>query len=368
MAAYSQRVKADIERWRVAGMIDDATAAVLSSDIVAHARKGISLGAIVAMLSAALFAAAVLLVIAANWEFIDRPVRVGMVFALILVAYVGGAILKLRDHLGFAEAAWFIAAMAFGGGIALIGQMYHMSGDETQAVLVWAAGTAIAATLLRSAALTSAAVLLIFAWLSVTVVDAPSRAPFPYIYLLYFAILWAIATWTGARSARQLLALSLIGYSFLLFFHLDDKAVLVGLAIVSAAVMVASVLAQPVVERFTGISYSLQFFGLLGFLSAMFFLQFDVGGMSMFIIEALVTFGGIVGALLLAGRENRALRWLAYLGFAGELAYVYAQLLGTMLGTAGFFLATAAILGVLAWVIIRVERRFSRQAPAAGAA
>lgn len=367
MASYSQRVKADIQRWQAAGLIDGATASALEADIVSHVRKGISLGAIVAMLAAALFAAAILLVIAANWAFIDRPVRVAMVFALILAGYVGGAILKLRNHSGFAEAAWFVSAAAFGGGIALIGQMYHMSGDEVQAILVWCAGTALASAMLRSATLTTAAVLLLFAWLGGTLSDMSSDAPFPYIFLLYAALMWGLSMWTGARPARQLLVLSLIGYALLFFLYTEDLAVLVGLAIVSAGVMAASVLVQPVVERLTGIAWSLQVLGFLGFLVAMFALQFSDPSIGMFILQALIIFGGIVGAVLLAARENRPLRWLAYAGFAVELGYIYARLLGSMLGTAGFFMATAAILALLAYVIIRIERRLARPALAGAA-
>ena len=51
------------------------------------------------------------------------------------------------------------------------------------------------------------------------------------------------------------------------------------------------------------------------------------------------------------------MRWLAYLGFAVEISFVYIATVGTMLGTAGFFVLAAIGLGVLAFVIIRIERR-----------
>ena len=60
---------------------------------------------------------------------------------------------------------------------------------------------------------------------------------------------------------------------------------------------------------------------------------------------------------MLAGRGSRGLRWLAYLGFAFELAIIYVVTLQSMLDTAGFFLAAAVLLGILAIVIIRVEKR-----------
>ena len=48
---------------------------------------------------------------------------------------------QLRGNGAAAEAAWLVAAAGFGGGIALIGQMYHLSGDELAAILTWCAGT-----------------------------------------------------------------------------------------------------------------------------------------------------------------------------------------------------------------------------------
>ena len=92
-----------------------------------------------------------------------------MLFVVIGVGYVGGALLKLRGHTATAEGAWLIAAAGFGGGIALIGQMYHLSGDENVAVLTWCAGTTLAApAALPSAPLTVAAASIGAAWFLIT--------------------------------------------------------------------------------------------------------------------------------------------------------------------------------------------------------
>ncbi|TGR60431.1 DUF2157 domain-containing protein, partial [Mesorhizobium sp. M2D.F.Ca.ET.223.01.1.1] len=81
-----------------------------------------------------------------------------------------------------------------------------------------------------------------------------------------------------------------------------------------------------------------------------------------FAVASIVALAGIVAAIMLAGRESRGLRWLAYAGFAFELAIIYSVTLQSMLDTAGFFLAAAVLLGILALVIIRIEKRM--KAPA----
>ena len=81
MASYATKVKRDIERWREAGMIDAATADALSLDVERNGGGSVSFGSILSMMAAALFAAAILIFIAANWEAIPRLTRVAMLFA-----------------------------------------------------------------------------------------------------------------------------------------------------------------------------------------------------------------------------------------------------------------------------------------------
>jgi uncharacterized membrane protein len=80
------------------------------------------------------------------------------------------------------------------------------------------------------------------------------------------------------------------------------------------------------------------------------------------VLSALVVFAGIAAALYAAGRDSRALRTIAYIGFGLELCFIYVVTIGTMLGTAGLFLASGVVLGVIAIVIIRVERRMRNAA------
>lgn len=124
---YADKVKREIARWAETGLIDAATAGALGLDIERQSVRRISFGSVLAMMAAALLGAAILIFIAANWEAMPRLLRVGMLFAVILGGYLGGAILKARGRAGFGEALWVVAAAAFGGAIALIGQMYHLS-------------------------------------------------------------------------------------------------------------------------------------------------------------------------------------------------------------------------------------------------
>jgi uncharacterized membrane protein len=368
MATYSVQLKKDISRWVEQGLISAATADALRRDVETNERRSLSFGSILAILAAILFGAAILLFVAANWEAIPRLTRVALLFAIILAGYVGGALLKLRRHDALAEAFWLVGAAAFGGSIALIGQMYHLSGDEAQAVLIWCLGTGVAAAALRSGPLTSAAVALAAAWLFLRGFEFWRDSPFPHLFVIVAAALWLVSYWTESKVARHMILLSLILYMALLATHHDTGAISAVLAAGSAALFGLAVFMREPVERIAGIDGRLPAHALIGFLTGMAMLQIAIiDDLGPLVLAAATTFAGAIGALALAGRDSRGLRWIAYLGFAFELCFVYVVMLGTMLGSAGFLLAAAVILGLLAFMIIRIERRMNASAEGAAA-
>lgn len=366
MASYSTRMKSDIERWRQVGLIDAPTASQLLRDVEAREVRRLSFGMVLAIMSGVLFGAAILIFVAANWESLPRLMRVMMLFAIIAAGYIGGAALKTRGHSAYAETAWLIAAAAFGGSIALIGQMYHLAGDESTALVTWCLGTVFAAALLRSGPLTVTATGIAAAWLLADGLDIWDRQGFPYFFILLAPLLWTVSLWTGSRAARHLLLLSLILYTVLL--ALPDYALYGGLliAMASAGLMALGIYQREVVERVVQLNGGFATHCLIGFLSGMALVHMELALEGTYFLAAILTFGGIAAALIFAGRESRSLRWIAYTGFSLELAFVYVVMMGTMLGTAGLFFASGLMLGVIAFLIIRIERRLMTVAPAQG--
>ena len=362
MASYSSRILKDIDRWSADGLIDQQIAHLLRRDVEANRREALSFGFILAIMAAVLFGAAILLFIAANWEVFPRLARVIMLGTLIGGGNVGGAWLKERGHRAAAEGLWLVAAAAFGASIALIGQMYHLSGDEADAVLIWCAAVAVAATGLRSAPLTIAAVALADAWLLMRGMEGWGGAGFPYLFPAIAAAFWLVSLWTECRPARHLLVLSLLAYVFLLAIRHDFLTVAALLASISAALFAASVRWPDLSERWVRLNGKLPLHSFQGFLLGMIMTQsWLAADDAPFVLVAALTLAGIAAALLLAGREDRRLRTVAYLAFGIELCFIYVVTMSTMLGTAGFFLAAGAILGLLAIFIIRMERRLKSQ-------
>lgn len=367
MASYATKVKKDIARWVESGLVDGATADALVRDVETRERSSLNFGSILAIMAALLFAAALLILVAANWEAFPRIARVCSLFAVIFAGYVGGAVVKQSGHDGFGEALWLIAAAAFGGSLALIGQMYHFSGDEASAVLTWGIGTAVAAAALRSHALTVAAVGIADAWLVMRGFEFFRREDFPHLFPVLMAVLWALSLWTRSMTARHLIVLSLIFYALMLALQYDTFGIATILTVVSAGVLAISALAPVQVDRVVQLGGRLPLHGLIGFLTGIGILQADTLDNGGFVVVSAIALAVIAAVIVFLGRESRALRWIAYLGFAFQLAIVYGVTVGSMLGTAGFFFAAAIILAGLAYAIIRIERRMRPQPIAGGA-
>jgi uncharacterized membrane protein len=358
MSRYASRVKKDIERWVADGLLDDKSGEALARDVEANDRASLSFGSILAMMAAVLLAAAILILVAANWDAFPRLLRVGALFAIIGGGYVGGAFLKVRDQPAFAEALWLIAAAAFGGALAMIGQMYHLAGDESQALVVWCLATALAAAALRSGPLTIASVVIAVAWLLLRGFAFWDDSPFPYLFIVVAAGLWVVSCWTRSEAARHLIMLAAVLYVVLLAMYQETPVMAGALAVVSAAAFALSVYRPDAVEKIMRLGGRLPVHGLVGFLSGMCIVQgylLDENGS--LVIAAAIALAGIAAAIVLAGRDSRTLRWIAYAGFGLQLCFIYVVTMGTMLGTAGLLLASGVVLGIAAFAITRIEKR-----------
>src|SRR5690606_12663797 len=126
------------------------------------------------------------------------------------------------------------------------------------------------------------------------------------------------------------------------------------MAAVAGACFAFAVLAPDASERLAVLDGLLPAHALFAFLVATTMVQLESLDTGAFVVVAGLALAAIAVALLLAGRESRGLRWIAYVGFAVEVVLVYGTMVGSMLGTAGFFLAAGLGLGALAFGIVRV--------------
>ena len=366
---YRGRIEKDFNIWVSKGMLGaDAAKAMLAEY---DSRETVfSAGRVLLVLAAVLLSAVILLLVAANWEAIPRLVRVGGIVALIWAFYLSAAACLGRGWRGLGAAFLVLGTMTFGGAIALVGQMYHLSGDAAEALLVWFAAACVAALAFRSAALSVISGFLAWAVFGQLVMDNDaSFAGNGYIYFIpgLIVLVIALVRYTNAGAARHLaylLALAWLGWLYLELPEVWLAAALFGLGLL--AFLLVSLPMSPL-HRFAQeagaapafYSFSLAILGLA-------VLHAEMDGIGQEVALGATTLGVALGGIAVAGRLNGAVRFLGYAVFAVEILYLAFETLGSILGTSGFFLISCVVVGLIAWLVIRLEKRLAASSAVEG--
>ncbi|GGA82636.1 hypothetical protein GCM10011491_07570 [Brucella endophytica] len=354
-----------IARWQEKGLIDEKTAAALLADVESQRGRGFGLGNTLAVLGALLLGAAIITLIAANWEAMPRLLRVALIFVAIWAGYLGGAWRQAKGDKMFAPALYVFGALAFGAGVALVGQMYHLAGDTPSAALIWTGGVMVSALLLRSRALAitgmAVAIFYLFSFLDNGFV--PDRN-YTWIAPLLAVCGLALAWYTKSRATAHLVALFLIAYFVIAYGNLDSHTPIWLAVVIGLCLFLIDGLRPDISARLGGVGPALGAYGLAGALLALEMVQFEdfarnTGGRVTFGIVILAI---AIGALMLSGRRNALVRWVAYVAFSLEVLYLAFMTVGTLVGTSGFFLTAGILLLLLAVFVARMERRLHKPA------
>ncbi|MBY5657243.1 DUF2157 domain-containing protein [Rhizobium leguminosarum] len=361
---YRGRLERDLSLWVGKGLLGQETAGALLAEYDSRPAS-FSLGRVLMALAAVLLAAAILLVVASNWEAIPRLVRVGGILALIWFVHIAAARMLARGATAAAGGLLVIGAMSFGGAISLVGQMYHLSGDQQTVMYLWFAIATVSAILFRSAAVTVVAGFLSWASFAVYLQDNDTHwiGLDPWMAPVMAVIVIGLVRYTGAERGRHLAYLLLIGWLAWLYTLYEEIAVALAFAIGGMVGFVVT--AAPM----TRIAYLVRSAG-----AAPAFYSFLVAALGFFLLHTeteadwrlavlgAVTLAASVLAIVLHGRDNGAVRYLAYVTFAAEMLYLASVTIGSILGTSSLFLFSGLVVALVAWLVIRLERRFSADA------
>lgn len=357
---YGQRLRREIDRWVLAGLLPAETAALLLKDIETRgSRFGVS--QVLLVLAGVFLSVALLLLIAANWEFIPRIVRLCAVIALIWVLHLGGGFLKTRGKSALAAASLLMGTAAFGGGLSLAGQMYHISGDFFSMFAVWLAATVLTAAVFRSGAVTVAAGLLAFAlcWAAADTYGEGLNAPNLLLAPALAVVIGVLAFWTGEEKASHFSFLLVTAWTCWLYSCAEGVTSASIMTVAGFAVFVVMSLRASLVGRFSLVlAGAVPFYALLVANIGLFLLHVETKGAVLAMSSAAGLAAGVV-ALALGGRENAGVRWQSYIAIASIILFLSSETIGSIIGTSGFFLVAGLVACLLAFIVLRVERRMS---------
>jgi uncharacterized membrane protein len=204
---FASQLQKELPAWVSAGLVSVEQSEALSlrygAGSGAELRRSKAAQAI-AVIGAIAAGLGVILFFAANWDAIPEPARVALLLSVLVGSYAGGwKLLERRPLVG--HALILLGAIAFGAGIFLVGQMYHVQAHDPLAFAIWSAAVAPLAWVLRSRALTTLTGLTLGGWIVYELVDALGSSAYdttffaiPVALMLYGAVLY------GAGSAIAL--------------------------------------------------------------------------------------------------------------------------------------------------------------------
>lgn len=129
---YKKRLKDDLENWVANGWVSsDGAAAILKEQDQDDGRSRLPMA--LAGIGVICMALAVLAFIAANWDAIPKTVKLIGIAILVAGSHGLAATAAARGRKGIADLATGFATLVFVGGMALVGQIFHLPAD-------WAGG------------------------------------------------------------------------------------------------------------------------------------------------------------------------------------------------------------------------------------
>ncbi len=369
---YRGRLERDLKIWTEKGLVDATTAKAILSEYDGR-QTSFSAGRVLTIVAAVLLGLAILLFVSANWEAIPRIVRLLGLVAMIWAFYLGAASMLARGRSVLASGLLILGTLSFGGAMALVGQMYNLSGDELRMMIVWFAAAVIAAALFRSATQVGLAGFLAWAFCGVYLWGHFDQwyGIMPWMPPLMAVILIALVRYADAPAARHLAYLMLVGWLTWLFGQHEGLNTAILFAALGMVVFLAvSIPASPLASFAQAAGAAPAFYAFLIASIGFFLIHAEISNGSFennvwvedklpLVIIAAATLGGSVIAIALGGRDNGAVRYLAYFVFACEILYLASETIGSIIGTAGFFLVAGLLVAIAAWLVIQLERRFS---------
>jgi len=372
----SGTLKADVARWREAGWVTEPGEVAILTEL--NGRSGPGPAAVLSLLGASLLCFAAMSFVAAHWNGMPRLIRLILLLSLMGGAYVLAAELFARKLAGFGQAALLAGVGLFGANIMLVSQMYHIDGNPPDAVLMWALGALATGLVAQSRPVLGLAFILVNLWgvwetsQLLPHFGSGGRSGVFWPYLIGWAAVTGAIAVQGWRYGLHLCAMALSVFVVSLGYLVrpgpaHELVLLIGLVAAGVVVWLRRAPAEQrpdwlpewMREADVLLPYALGI-AAAGLYAAQISRGFGSGGLGVFLLWAIVGLALSVMAIVYGAQTgDRQVMRIAYGGFAVEVLTIYFRTIGTLLGSAAFFLLAGALLVGLAVVAFRFERTAS---------
>lgn len=234
MASYLSRLKADLPRWVEANLIGPEQAGLILRDAEEREPQGwFRLPLVLAFLGSVLVFAGIISLVASNWAFMPRLVKLIVLVGGMGLAFLSAHYARTKQAEGIGQGLAFLGALLFGANIMLIGQIYHLPPNPPGGTLLWALGALLVAWLWPSQLTAGLAFVLawLWSWFAIStgwrgiiweMLFSPGHA-LHWQFLLLWGILTALCVVRGWTRALHLAGLSLLFWCWHTSFGLFDE-------------------------------------------------------------------------------------------------------------------------------------------------
>lgn len=411
---YVQRLKSDIDLWIERGWVTPANAeAILKQANLGT--KSRSMASILAILGVVLIGFAAMSFVAANWNDISKLTKLVLIFAAMWAGYGAAIYAERRNQHNFAQAALLLGLLFFGAGIMLVAQIYHIQTNDPGGVLAWCLAALFAAATLPSRPALALGFLLAGVWTAFAH-NFNSDAVHWSFLVVWVPAMWLTLTlsWTPAIHLGLLALifwLGINGTAFTNSFGIDNASLLGAFGLLALGLWLKGVALSKSMARLGNI---MEHYGIVSAFVLLWILQYapdfhsDGHPSFLLIIVLLLSLAGLawwamqaaslqtrdlaaIGLIALvftlrpfmpdhsalgpwlyvalilglsawlisygSHRESRMTVNLGFVAFGGEALYVYFEALGSLLGTAAFFLLGGILLIAGSLIMERMRRR-----------
>ncbi len=205
--------------WNSDGLIDAGQRERILTRYPEEATDSGALAFALRTLAVMLFGASIFLVISHNWADFSREGQLAIVFTALAVIQGAGLYFFLKGQERSAIIGHLLGCLMYGGGIALIGQIYHLDAHSPDAVLAWCIFTIPFALLLDATVLHLVVIVLAGTWLNMeTDHYAWRETALHHSERLVFLLLIAPTAMAAYRRSRPVLAGALAWSTLFLWF------------------------------------------------------------------------------------------------------------------------------------------------------
>lgn len=271
---WVKKLQEETKKWVSQGMIDETQKDRIHGLYAGRLEYNRLINTIVT-LGSVLIGLGILLFVASNWDHMNRPTKIAIIFSVVAFFDIAGYYFRCvrNEFPGLGEGFLLIGAFAFGAGVWLIAQMYQIHYNFSAGIIFWILGILPLVFLFRSWTILSLSSILSVIWLVSYNIYYGQRWAYGF-----FMLLAAVAAFSYIQKQRFPLFVMLIGLTIWLwhawfasfgrfeFFHdgfIRPQLLLSGIYIIFGFILYGMAVWHQASSRFTVFSFLYKSLGVL---------------------------------------------------------------------------------------------------------